>query len=164
MKLPIIFTVMLFPFATFAADMSDCVQIGYLPGSVKKCTMYSECIADHADEPSRCNGLPKTDAECSEKIARQNAESAANDILMKCPATPDRMADKNAVKDIAASGNFVTMDGADINLDDLIADTEFVYYTRLSSPLNLFFARGDKDVWYAIGPRDSDGLYLSTAK
>ena len=161
MKLPIILLGVALPVTAMAVDMSDCVQIGYLPGGVTTCTMYANCMADHGDEPFRCNGLPKTDDECAAQIARQNAESAANDVLMKCPMTPKRRADKTAVKDHAANGPFVTMDGAAINLDDLIADDGFVYYTRLSSPMDLFFSRGNKDVWHAIGPRDADGLYLS---
>lgn len=146
----------LLPFTAIAMDVSDCEQIGYMPGNATEnnCIMYDDCIAEHHDNPTACTNAVKTDKECAEKIAKENAAASKHDILIKCPATSARREHKSASKDHNSGGNFVMMNGDVVNIDDLINDTEYVYYARISNSVVSFLA--GKDAWHVIGPRDGD--------
>ena len=176
MKKLFILPVLLMPMAAFALDTSDCETIGYWQSTQTTCEMYDECVAhlaglDDADiDPDKeCSGNPRTQEECAQKIAQKNAADAEHALLIKCPVSDERLAHKNSKKNVNAGGKLVATDGAtEINVDDLIADTEFVYYMRLSKTLGAIalMAAGGPDAWQAIGPRDSGNptLFLSTAK
>ena len=147
---------LLMPFASMAMDTSDCEQIGYLAGNDTKCTMYSDCMKNHADMPAACRDLPKTDAECADQIARQNAEMAKHDVLIKCPITDARRAHKFSPKDHnVIGGTFVTSDGMPVAIDDLVSDDAFVYYARMSAPMAVFITR-NADAWHVFGPGNGD--------
>ena len=74
------------------------------------------------------------------------------------------MAHRNAPKTSTVGfieGRFVEMDGVtEIEIDDMISDLEFVYYTSLRS---VFDMPGTLTL-RAFGPRDAEGLYLSVAE
>lgn len=170
MKKIFVLGVLMSPMAAFGLDMTGCETIGYWQSTMTTCDMYDDCIntraVDDPDPAAACNDLPRTAEECAEKISRQNIEDAKDTVLIKCPVTDARLADKNAEKDFAVCCfRFASIAGDDIQPDVMWPDDEFVYYLKLSKEVSYDVTGNDEGAWAVIGKYDeNDGLYMSIVK
>ena len=170
MKRLFILGVMLMPVAGFALDISDCEKIGYWQYTGTDCMLYENCIdarpIGDPDPAAACADMPRTEEECAQQIARQNLDAVKETVLMKCPVTDARLADKNAEKDFALFDfEFVSTTGNDIKLGALSADADFIYYVKPPKEILDEIPWADRDSWAVIGQYEADeGLYMSIVK
>jgi len=154
---------LILPVAAFAdVFIGDCAIIGYQKGKMTEndCNTIETCNVDFADFPSdleRCLKIAKTPKECREYIAALNAKIEKDNLVYRCPATAERLAQKGKTKD-HTNHDLVYTNGKSIDLNELANDTHYVYLFHEKSGLTGFVGMGKYSV---VGPAGQYGLNMS---
>lgn len=156
MKLSIMLVTMLLPVTAMGVETSGCKLIGHATGDLSIKNVCWEDVERCAPSDWTADDCAAVLKKCEARVIEQNAAIEENCVLMRCLATDDLRAYKNAGKTMGfKDGNIVYSDGTPVVIGDLTADTENVYlYYRCEEQVLL-----GTPSWYVFGP-DADGFNM----
>lgn len=163
----IFFLALVIPTVSFAApDVSDCEKIAHRISSntVEKCTTPPQICAEEPNS-NKCLMNTKTVDECTQLIAKESEQLSANNYILRCPMTPERISwYEHTPETSRSSTDWVYEDGSKLNFEDLINDKSHAYLVKIEDGFTSFFDKASPDKWYIITPQNSDGFYMANIK